>query len=60
MHLKLYSKNSPIPIIADIHFHYKRAIEAADAGAACLRLILKYRFFRKIKVINAAKIIIAQ
>ncbi|MBU0670096.1 MAG: flavodoxin-dependent (E)-4-hydroxy-3-methylbut-2-enyl-diphosphate synthase [Alphaproteobacteria bacterium] len=27
-----------IPIIADIHFHYKRALEAADAGAACLRI----------------------
>jgi len=31
-------KLSPIPIIADIHFHYLRAIEAADAGAACLRI----------------------
>jgi (E)-4-hydroxy-3-methylbut-2-enyl-diphosphate synthase len=27
-----------IPIVADIHFHYRRAIEAADAGAACLRI----------------------
>ena len=27
-----------IPIVADIHFHYKRAIEAAQAGAACLRI----------------------
>ena len=27
-----------LPIIADIHFHYKRAIEAAEAGAACLRI----------------------
>ena len=27
-----------IPIIADIHFHYQRALEAADAGAACLRI----------------------
>lgn len=27
-----------VPIVADIHFHYKRAIEAAEAGAACLRL----------------------
>ncbi|MAI02878.1 MAG: hypothetical protein CMP40_03510 [Rickettsiales bacterium] len=26
------------PIIADIHFHYKRAIEAAEAGASCLRI----------------------
>src|SRR5580658_1108120 len=29
---------SPVPIVADIHFHYKRAIEAAKAGAACLRI----------------------
>src|ERR671912_1246864 len=29
---------SRVPIIADIHFHYKRALEAADAGAACLRI----------------------
>jgi len=27
-----------VPIVADIHFHYKRAIEAAAAGAACLRI----------------------
>jgi len=27
-----------VPVVADIHFHYKRAIEAAEAGAACLRL----------------------
>ena len=27
-----------MPIVADIHFHYKRALEAADAGAACLRI----------------------
>lgn len=27
-----------VPIVADIHFHYQRAIEAAEAGAACLRL----------------------
>jgi len=31
-------RESRIPIIADIHFHYKRALEAADAGAACLRI----------------------
>ena len=31
-------KASGIPIVADIHFHYKRALEAADAGAACLRI----------------------
>ena len=29
---------SPVPIVADIHFHYRRAIEAAEAGAACLRI----------------------
>jgi (E)-4-hydroxy-3-methylbut-2-enyl-diphosphate synthase len=27
-----------VPLVADIHFHYKRALEAADAGAACLRI----------------------
>ncbi len=27
-----------VPIVADVHFHYKRAIEAAQAGAACLRI----------------------
>src|SRR5579875_2802866 len=27
-----------VPIVADIHFHYKRAIEAAESGAACLRI----------------------
>ena len=31
-------KNVEIPIIADIHFHYKRAIEAAESGAKCLRI----------------------
>ncbi len=31
-------RKSPVPIVADIHFHYKRAIEAAEAGAACLRI----------------------
>ncbi len=31
-------KASRVPIVADIHFHYKRALEAADAGAACLRI----------------------
>ena len=36
--LKELVKLSPIPIVADIHFHYLRAIEAADAGAACLRI----------------------
>ncbi len=36
--LKAVVAGSPVPIVADIHFHYKRAIEAADAGAACLRI----------------------
>lgn len=36
--LKEIVAHSPVPIIADIHFHYKRAIEAAQAGAACLRI----------------------
>jgi (E)-4-hydroxy-3-methylbut-2-enyl-diphosphate synthase len=36
--LKKLVRLSPIPIVADIHFHYLRAIEAADAGAACLRI----------------------
>ncbi len=31
-------KAAKVPIVADIHFHYKRAIEAAKAGAACLRI----------------------
>ena len=36
--LRSIVKDSPVPIVADIHFHYKRAIEAAAAGAACLRI----------------------
>lgn len=36
--LKEICAESPVPIVADIHFHYKRAIEAAEAGAACLRI----------------------
>ena len=36
--LKQIVKLSSIPIVADIHFHYLRAVEAADAGAACLRI----------------------
>ncbi len=55
--LKQIVKLSPIPIVADIHFHHLRAIEAADAGAACLRInpgnignLNKIR-----EVINAAK-----
>ena len=36
--LKEITKHVPIPIVADIHFHYKRAIEAAENGASCLRI----------------------
>jgi len=36
--LKEIVKAAEVPIVADIHFHYKRAIEAAEAGAACLRI----------------------
>ena len=36
--LKEITKHVSVPIIADIHFHYKRAIEAAEAGASCLRI----------------------
>ena len=36
--LKEIVKNSKVPIIADIHFHFKRAIEAAKSGAKCLRI----------------------
>ena len=36
--LKTICAESPLPIVADIHFHYQRAIEAAEAGAACLRI----------------------
>lgn len=36
--LKEIAAESPVPIVADIHFHYKRAIEAAENGAACLRI----------------------
>ncbi len=36
--LKEIVKNVSIPVIADIHFHYKRAIEAAESGAKCLRI----------------------
>ena len=36
--LKEIVKNVNVPIVADIHFHYKRAIEAAEMGASCLRI----------------------
>ena len=36
--LKEIVKEVKVPIVADIHFHYKRAIEAAEMGASCLRI----------------------
>ena len=36
--LKKIVKEVSVPIVADIHFHYKRAIEAAEMGAKCLRI----------------------
>ena len=36
--LRTIVREAQVPIVADIHFHYKRALEAADAGAACLRI----------------------
>ena len=36
--LKEIKKNTNLPIVADVHFHYRRAIEAAKNGAACLRI----------------------
>ena len=36
--LKEITSHSSVPIVADIHFHYKRAIEAAENGAKCLRI----------------------
>jgi (E)-4-hydroxy-3-methylbut-2-enyl-diphosphate synthase len=35
---KAIAKASKVPLVADIHFHYKRGVEAAQAGAACLRI----------------------
>ena len=54
--LKEIVKNTSLPIVADIHFHYKRAIEAAESGAACLRINPGNIGNKKIKeVISAAK-----
>lgn len=36
--LAAITKAAQVPIVADIHFHYKRALEAAEASAACLRI----------------------
>ena len=55
--LKEIVKHINIPLVADIHFHYKRAIEAAENGASCLR-INPGNIGDKVKIkeiINAAK-----
>lgn len=36
--LREITRRVNVPVVADIHFHYKRAIEAAESGAACLRI----------------------
>jgi (E)-4-hydroxy-3-methylbut-2-enyl-diphosphate synthase len=36
--LREITRNVAVPVVADIHFHYRRAIEAAENGAACLRI----------------------
>ena len=55
--LKQIIDRASVPIVADIHFHYKRALEAADAGAACLRINPGNIGSSKIKeVIQAAKV----
>ncbi len=55
--LKEIVKHVSVPIVADIHFHYKRAIEAAENGAKCLRINPgNIGDEKKIKeIINAAK-----
>ena len=55
--LKEIIKHTDAPIVADIHYHYKRAIEAAKNGASCLRINPgNIGEIRKIKeVVKAAK-----
>jgi len=55
--LKEIVKHSSVPVIADIHFHYKRALESADNGAKCLRINPgNIREKKKIReIISAAK-----
>ena len=55
--LKEITKNINIPVVADIHFHYLRAIEAAENGAKCLRINPGNIGERKkiVEVISAAK-----
>ena len=60
--LKTIIKNVDVPIVADIHFHYKRAIEAAESGADCLRINPGNIGDKKriAEVVSAAKITIVQ
>ena len=55
--LKDIIKEVTVPIVADIHFHYKRAIEAAEIGASCLRINPgnKGNNKRILEVVKAAK-----
>ena len=55
--LKNIVKEVTVPIVADIHFHYKRAIEAAEMGASCLKnKSWKYRNKQRVlEVVKAAK-----
>ena len=46
---------SPVPIVADIHFHYRRAIDAAAAGAACLRINPGNMGADRVRMIGAAR-----
>ena len=60
--LKDIVKEVTAPIVADIHFHHKRAIEAAKMGASCLRINPGNigNKDRVIEIVKAQKIIIAQ
>ena len=59
--LKEIVNQTSLPIVADIHFHFKRAIEAAENGAACLESILAILVIKKLKKsFRQQKIIIAQ
>src|ERR1700750_794881 len=55
--MKAITKAAAIPVVADIHFHYKRAIEAAVNGAACLRIHARHigSAQRVKEVVQAAK-----
>ena len=60
--LKNIIKEVSVPIVADIHFHYKRAIEAAEMGASCLRInqVTLVQKIKSQKLLRLQKIIIVQ